>query len=43
MDVAVAGLLTILEPVLIAVLGVIVGTVVIAMYLPLFSLISQLS
>ena len=42
-DVAVAGLLTILEPVLIAVLGVIVGTIVIAMYLPLFELINQLS
>jgi type IV pilus assembly protein PilC len=42
-DVAVAGLLTILEPILICVLGVIVGTIVIAMYLPLFELISQLS
>ena len=42
-DVAVAGLLTILEPMLICVLGVIVGTIVIAMYLPLFELISQLS
>ena len=42
-DVAVAGLLTILEPVLIAVLGAIVGTIVVAMYLPLFSLISQLN
>jgi len=42
-DVAVAGLLTILEPVLIAVLGVIVGAIVVAMYLPLFELINQLS
>ncbi len=42
-DIAVAGLLTILEPVLIAVLGVIVGGIVISMYLPLFSIISQLS
>jgi type IV pilus assembly protein PilC len=42
-DIAVAGLLTILEPVLIAVLGVIVGGIVIAMYLPLFSIIGQLS
>jgi type IV pilus assembly protein PilC len=42
-DVAVAGLLTILEPLLICVLGVIVGTIVIAMYLPLFDIISQLS
>jgi type IV pilus assembly protein PilC len=42
-DVAIAGLLTILEPLLICVLGVIVGGIVIAMYLPLFDLISQLS
>jgi type IV pilus assembly protein PilC len=42
-DVAVAGLLTILEPLLISVLGLIVGTIVVAMYLPLFSLIEQLS
>jgi type IV pilus assembly protein PilC len=42
-DVAIAGLLTILEPLLICVLGVIVGAIVIAMYLPLFDLISQLS
>jgi type IV pilus assembly protein PilC len=42
-DVAVKGLLTILEPALICVLGVIVGAIVIAMYLPLFELISQLS
>ena len=42
-DVAVKGLLTILEPVLIAVLGVIVGTIVVAMYMPLFDLINQLS
>ena len=42
-DVAVAGLLTILEPALICVLGVIVGGIVISMYLPLFELISQMS
>ena len=42
-DVAIAGLLTILEPLLICILGVIVGGIVIAMYLPLFDLISQLS
>jgi type IV pilus assembly protein PilC len=42
-DVAVAGLLTILEPALICVLGVIVGGIVISMYMPLFDLISQLS
>jgi type IV pilus assembly protein PilC len=42
-DVAVAGLLTILEPALICFLGVIVGGIVISMYLPLFDLINQLS
>ena len=42
-DLAVAGLLTILEPVLIAFLGVVVGGIVISMYLPLFDLITQLS
>ena len=42
-DVAVAGLLTVLEPLMICVLGLIVGTIVIAMYLPLFDIISQLS
>lgn len=42
-DTAVAGLLTLLEPVMIAFLGVIVGGIVIAMYLPMFDLISKLS
>jgi type IV pilus assembly protein PilC len=42
-EVAVAGLLTVLEPALICVLGVIVGGIVISMYMPLFDLISQLS
>jgi type IV pilus assembly protein PilC len=42
-DVAVAGLLTILEPALICVLGVIVGFIVISMYMPMFDLISKLS
>lgn len=42
-DLAVAGLLQVLEPVLIAFLGVVVGGIVISMYLPLFDLISQLS
>jgi type IV pilus assembly protein PilC len=42
-DVAIAGLLTILEPALICVLGVIVGGIVISMYLPMFDLISKLS
>ncbi|HXG55703.1 MAG TPA: type II secretion system F family protein [Vicinamibacterales bacterium] len=42
-DTAVAGLLTLMEPVMIAFLGVIVGGIVIAMYLPIFDLISQMS
>ena len=42
-DIAVAGLMTVLEPALIVVLGVIVGGIVISMYMPLFDLISQLS
>ena len=42
-DTAVAGLLTLLEPIMIAVLGVVVGGIVIAMYLPIFDLISKLT
>jgi type IV pilus assembly protein PilC len=42
-DVAVAGLLTLLEPLMIAVLGGIVGGIVIAMYMPIFALISNLT
>ena len=42
-DTAVAGLLTLLEPIMIAFLGVIVGGIVIAMYLPIFDLISKLA
>src|SRR4051794_17347098 len=42
-DTAVAALLTLLEPIMIAVLGVVVGGIVIAMYLPIFDLISKLT
>ncbi len=42
-DVVVANLLTILEPVMLVILGVIVGGIVIAMYMPLFKLIQVLS
>jgi type IV pilus assembly protein PilC len=42
-DAAVKDLLTALEPVMIVFLGAVVGGVVISMYLPLFSLIGQLS
>ena len=42
-DVAVAGLLTLLEPIMISILGVVVGGIVISMYLPIFDLISKLT
>jgi type IV pilus assembly protein PilC len=42
-DTAVAGLLTLMEPIMIAFLGVVVGGIVIAMYLPIFDLISKLT
>jgi type IV pilus assembly protein PilC len=42
-DTAVAGLLTLLEPIMIAILGGVVGGIVIAMYLPIFDLISKLT
>ena len=40
-DVAVAGLMKLLEPLLIAFLGVAIGGIVIAMYMPMFSLIGK--
>jgi type IV pilus assembly protein PilC len=42
-DAAVKDLLAAMEPAMIVVLGVVVGGIVISMYLPLFSLIGQLS
>jgi type IV pilus assembly protein PilC len=42
-DTAVANLMTLMEPILILFLGVVVGGIVISMYLPIFSLISQLT
>jgi len=42
-DTAVAGLLTLLEPLMIAFLGVVVGGIVISMYLPIFDLIGKLT
>jgi type IV pilus assembly protein PilC len=42
-DASVAGLLTLLEPILIALLGVVVGGIVVAMYLPIFDLIGRLA
>jgi type IV pilus assembly protein PilC len=41
-DTAVAGLMKLLEPVLIAFLGVSIGFIVVAMYMPMFSLIGQI-
>jgi type IV pilus assembly protein PilC len=41
-DAAVEGMMALIEPVIIAFLGVVIGTIVIAMYLPMFSLISQI-
>jgi len=42
-DTAIADLLGLMEPVLIAFLGVTIGSIVISMYLPLFSLIGKLA
>src|SRR5438093_2514472 len=42
-DAAIANLLTLMEPALIGFLGVTIGSIVIAMYLPMFSLIGKLS
>jgi type IV pilus assembly protein PilC len=42
-DAAVANLLSLMEPAMILFLGVTIGTIVIAMYLPLFTLIGKLA
>jgi type IV pilus assembly protein PilC len=42
-DAAVAGLVALLEPLMVAFLGVVVGGIVIAMYLPMFDLIGKLA
>jgi type IV pilus assembly protein PilC len=42
-DTAVAGLLTLMEPIMIAILGVVVGGIVIAMNMPIYDLISKLT
>jgi type IV pilus assembly protein PilC len=39
-DTAVASLTTLLEPAIIVVLGVVIGGLVIAMYLPIFKLVT---
>ena len=42
-DRAVAGMTALLEPVVVAVLGIVVGGIVVAMYLPVFDLIGRLA
>ncbi|HEX8180220.1 MAG TPA: type II secretion system F family protein [Pyrinomonadaceae bacterium] len=42
-DTAIANLLTLIEPLMIGFLGVTIGSIVIAMYLPLFTLIGKLA
>jgi type IV pilus assembly protein PilC len=42
-DTAISNMLTLMEPLLIGFLGVTIGSIVIAMYLPLFTLIGKLS
>ena len=42
-DAAIANLLTLIEPVMIGFLGVTIGSIVIAMYLPLFTLIGKMA
>ena len=42
-DVAVGGLLKLIEPLLIAFLGVVIGIIVTSMYLPLYGVITQIS
>ncbi|MEM7481379.1 MAG: type II secretion system F family protein [Acidobacteriota bacterium] len=41
-DTAVNGLMKLIEPLLITILGVVIGTIVTAMYLPLYSVLSQI-
>ena len=41
-DAAVDGMMKLIEPIMIAFLGVVIGTIVIAMYLPMFTLISKI-
>jgi type IV pilus assembly protein PilC len=41
-DLAVAGMMKLIEPIMIAFLGVVIGGIVISMYLPMFDLISKI-
>ena len=40
MDAAVSTLLSLMEPVMIVVLGVVVGGMIVAMYLPIFNMVN---
>jgi type IV pilus assembly protein PilC len=42
-DTAVAGLMKLIEPLMITILGVIIGTIVTAMYLPLYSVLTKIT
>ena len=42
-DVAVAGMLSLMEPMLVVFLGVVVGTIVLALFLPLVKMIESVS
>lgn len=42
-DAAVAGLMKLIEPLMITILGVIIGTIVTAMYLPMYTIITQIN
>jgi len=41
-DAAVEGMMALIEPIIIAFLGIVIGVIVVAMYMPMFSLISQI-
>jgi type IV pilus assembly protein PilC len=41
-DTAVAGLMKLIEPLMITILGAVIGTIVTAMYLPLYSVLSRI-
>jgi type IV pilus assembly protein PilC len=41
-DNAVQGLMKLMEPIMIGILGVVIGTIVIAMYMPMFDLITKI-
>ncbi len=42
-DNAVSGLMKLMEPIMIAILGTVIGTIVVAMYMPMFDLISKIN